>query len=215
MIKAFNDDIELQFAYDGIGNRIRKIFIENSDTTVVKYTYDGTDLLFEQDDNDAVQIRYLYGLGIDYILESVDSVGTKQHFADALGSVTRITDSTGTRFKLMVYDSYGNMTSDTGSAQADYVSYTGREAERDLGIYYYRARYYDPLTGRFMARDPLGFSAGDVNLYRYVGNNPVSLRDPLGLSKYILFSQACRNIFSFLKVSVVVIMAQRKWDNII
>ncbi len=111
----------------------------------------------------------------------MDSVGTKQHFADALGSVTRITDSTGTRYKLMVYDSYGNMTSDTGSVQADYVSYTGREAERNLGIYYYRARYYDPLTGRFMSRDPLGFAAGDVNLYRYVGNNPVSLRDPLGL----------------------------------
>lgn len=81
----------------------------------------------------------------------------------------------------MVYDSYGVMSTDSGSVQADYVSYTAREAERDLGIYYYRARFYDPLTGRFMVRDPLGLSAGDVNLYRYVGNNPVSLRDPFGL----------------------------------
>jgi RHS repeat-associated protein len=76
------------------------------------------------------------------------------------------------------------MRSDTGSVQADYVSYTAREAERDLGIYYYRARYYDPLTGRFMARDPLGFSAGDVNLYRYVGNNPINLCDPSGLFEW-------------------------------
>jgi RHS repeat-associated protein len=78
----------------------------------------------------------------------------------------------------MVYDSYGVMSTDSGSVQADYVSYTGREAERDLGIYYYRARYYDPLTGRFMVPDPLGFAAGDVNLYRYVGNNPANFNDP-------------------------------------
>jgi RHS repeat-associated protein len=181
MIKAYNDDIELQFAYDPVGNRIRKIIIESGDTSVVKYTYDGADLLFEKDGSDALQICYLYGPGIDHILESVDSVGTKQHFADALGSVTRITDNTGTRYKLMVYDSYGNMRSDTGSVQADYVSYTGREAERDLGIYYYRARYYDPMTGRFMSRDPIGFSAGDVNLYRYINNSPTNLIDPIGL----------------------------------
>ncbi|UCE66515.1 MAG: RHS repeat-associated core domain-containing protein [Candidatus Zixiibacteriota bacterium] len=81
----------------------------------------------------------------------------------------------------MVYDSYGVMTTDSGSVQADYVSYTGREAEADLGIYYYRARYYDPLTGRFMVRDPLGFAAGDVNFYRYIWNNPSNLRDPSGL----------------------------------
>jgi RHS repeat-associated protein len=100
--------------------------------------------------------------------------------ADALGSVTRITDSTGARQKLMVYSSYGVMSADSSSVQADYVSYTGREDERNLGIYYYRARYYDPLTGRFMVRDPLGFAAGDVNLYRYVGNNPTRFKDPFG-----------------------------------
>ncbi|UCE67509.1 MAG: RHS repeat-associated core domain-containing protein [Candidatus Zixiibacteriota bacterium] len=81
----------------------------------------------------------------------------------------------------MVYDSYGVMNTDSGSVLADYVTYTGREAERYLGIYFYRSRYYDPLTGRFMVRDLLGLSVGDVNLYRYVGNNPVSLRDPAGL----------------------------------
>ncbi|UCE66381.1 MAG: hypothetical protein JSU85_16320, partial [Candidatus Zixiibacteriota bacterium] len=50
LIKAHNDDIELQFAYDGIGNRIRKLIIESGDTTVVKYSYDGADLLFEKDE---------------------------------------------------------------------------------------------------------------------------------------------------------------------
>jgi len=48
-------------------------------------------------------------------------------------------------------------------------------------LYYYRARYYDPRAGRFLTKDPLGLAAGDVNLYRYVGNNPVNYRDPSGL----------------------------------
>ena len=181
LVKAYNDYIERQCAYDVIGNRIRKIIIENSDTTVVKYTYDGADLLFEKDDNDAVQIRYLYGPGIDHILESVDSVGTKQHFADPLGSVTRITDGTGTILKKLTYDSFGNIVADSGSVIADDVTYTGRELESDLGIYYYRARYYDPLTGRFIVGDPIDFHGGDVNFYRYAFNNPVSYSDPSGL----------------------------------
>ncbi len=82
----------------------------------------------------------------------------------------------------MVYSSYGVMSTDSGSVQADYVSYTGREAERDLNIYYYRARYYDPLTGRFMVKDPLGLAAGDVNHYRYVRNLPASFVDPYGMA---------------------------------
>jgi len=49
------------------------------------------------------------------------------------------------------------------------------------GFYYMRARYYDPEVGRFISEDPLGFDGGDVNLYVYVGNNPVLLIDPLGL----------------------------------
>jgi len=80
----------------------------------------------------------------------------------------------------MVYDTFGNMYTDSGSVAADYVSYTGREAERALGLYFYRSRFYDPLVGRFVTRDPIGFYGGDINLYRYVGNNPANFIDPFG-----------------------------------
>ncbi|MBN2653812.1 MAG: RHS repeat-associated core domain-containing protein [Nitrospirae bacterium] len=53
-------------------------------------------------------------------------------------------------------------------------AFTGREYDQETGLYNYRARYYDVNTGRFVSKDPIGFSAGDVNLYRYVGNNPVN-----------------------------------------
>jgi RHS repeat-associated protein len=59
--------------------------------------------------------------------------------------------------------------------------YTGREQDTETGLDYYRARYYDPFVGRFIGEDPIGFSAGDGNLTRYVFNSPVNGTDPTGL----------------------------------
>jgi RHS repeat-associated protein len=50
-------------------------------------------------------------------------------------------------------------------------TYTGREWDKETGLYYYRARYYDPMEGRFISKDPISFAGGDVNLYGYVRNN--------------------------------------------
>jgi RHS repeat-associated protein len=59
-------------------------------------------------------------------------------------------------------------------------SYTGREQDGETGLDYYRARYYDSANGKFISEDPIGFSAGDGNLSRYVGNSPVNGTDPSG-----------------------------------
>ena len=59
--------------------------------------------------------------------------------------------------------------------------YTGREFDAETGLYYYRAKYYDPATGRFLSEDPIGFLNGDRNLYVYVGNQPTAKTDPSGL----------------------------------
>jgi RHS repeat-associated protein len=58
--------------------------------------------------------------------------------------------------------------------------YTGREFDGETGLYYYRARYYDANVGRFIGQDPIGFEAGDANLYRYVENRPIDRIDPSG-----------------------------------
>jgi RHS repeat-associated protein len=57
--------------------------------------------------------------------------------------------------------------------------YTGREND-GTGLFYYRARYYHPELQRFISEDSIEFEGGDVNLYAYVGNNPINFRDPLG-----------------------------------
>ena len=77
----------------------------------------------------------------------------------------------------------GNAASGTGKAASNIPTsyrYTGREYDEDIGLYYYRNRWYDPETGRFISEDPIGFAGGDINLYGYVGNNPYGYIDPFG-----------------------------------
>jgi len=63
-----------------------------------------------------------------------------------------------------------------------HFTYTGREWDKETGLYYYRARYYDPMEGRFISKDPILFAGGDVNLYGYVQNNAINYYDPSGLA---------------------------------
>jgi RHS repeat-associated protein len=81
----------------------------------------------------------------------------------------------------ITYDSFGNVTSETNPSVDFRYGYTGREHDEEIGLTYYRARYYDPATGRFIGEDPIGFRAGDTNIYRYVGNSPLNGTDPTGL----------------------------------
>jgi len=64
----------------------------------------------------------------------------------------------------------------------DRYTFTGREWDKETGLYYYRARYYDPMEGRFISKDPIGFKGG-INLFAYTHNNPIRYRDPFGLEE--------------------------------
>jgi RHS repeat-associated protein len=79
------------------------------------------------------------------------------------------------------YDSFGNLSTSTGML-ANPFQYTGRDSDPETGLRYYRARYYDSITGRFLSEDPVRFSAGN-DFYAYVGNGPTNFIDPSGLAK--------------------------------
>ncbi len=131
--------------------------------------------------------RYLYSNTIDEVLARLeDDQGIQDlawYLADRLGSVRQQVQADGTVLNQITYDSFGNILSETNPAEGDRFKYTGREYDDLTGLYYYRARWYDAGTGKFLSEDPLGFAAGDYNLSRYVGNDPLNSLDPSGLSK--------------------------------
>jgi RHS repeat-associated protein len=105
-----------------------------------------------------------------------------------------LTDSTGSVVNSYIYKSFGEIYSQTGAVQQSFT-FTGREFDPESGFYYYRARYYDPKSGRFFTKDPIGFGGGDVNLFRYVGNNPVNWIDRSGLWPTEIHNRIIREAF--------------------
>ena len=102
-------------------------------------------------------------------------------FADRQGSVLAVVDPvTGAIAAEYTYDAFGQITQ-TGALQQPF-GFTGREFDAESGLYYYRARYYDPALGMFIQSDPIGFAAGDLNIYAYVENDPFNWTDPSGLA---------------------------------
>jgi RHS repeat-associated protein len=99
---------------------------------------------------------------------------------DHQGSVRDVIDSQGNLLNHISYDGFGNVTRQTNANLNFRFGYTGREFDQETGLHYYRARYYDASIGRFISEDPVGFGAGDTNLYRYVGNSPTNFVDPDG-----------------------------------
>jgi RHS repeat-associated protein len=89
-------------------------------------------------------------------------------------------NATGTVTDTYAYDAFGNKISSTGTTPNEFL-YRGEQYDTDLGLYYLRARYYNPATGRFMSRDPdVGHIADPATLHKYLyaGGNPVDLTDP-------------------------------------
>ena len=99
---------------------------------------------------------------------------------DGLGSTVAITDSTAQIVNAYAYSPYGLVGAQETIPNAfTYVGRYGVMAEGN-GLYFMRARYYDPEVGRFINKDPIGYMGG-MNLYGYVGNNPINFIDPHGL----------------------------------
>ncbi|MFO0697905.1 MAG: RHS repeat-associated core domain-containing protein [Nitrospira sp.] len=165
------------YRYDGLGRRIEKV--ANGQTR--RYIYDGEDILLEYDGTNTLQARYTHGPGIDEPIAVTKGSATFFYHQDGLGSVTDLTDSAGATAKSYAYDAYGNILESPGTIEQPYT-YTGREFDSESGLYYYRARSYDSIIGRFIEKDPIGLAA-DVNTYSYVGNDPVNWIDPQGLQK--------------------------------
>ena len=184
--------LDEQYFYDAFDHRIGMNVVEDAATTFTYFGYQGDQLLLARNTAGAVTDRFLPGplgraIAQDAAMaEVIDGVtvpaGPRWLLADHEGSVRTVMSATGAVLGRVNYDSFGKVTSATTPAAAGSLfGYAGSVYDVATGLSFMNARYYDPASGRFLSEDPLGFAAGDMNVYRYVGNNPVNLVDPTGL----------------------------------
>jgi RHS repeat-associated protein len=170
-LAAIGGALPSAFEYDGVGRRRGRI--AGSQT---QYLYDGVNVIAELSGGGAVATM-LTG-GIDEIFQRVDAGGVRSLITDALGSTVALADASVTLSTRYAYDPFGT-TKVSGGASSNSAQFTGREAEAN-GLYFSRARYYDPKRGRFLSEDPIG-AFGGPNAYAYVGGMPTRFTDPFGL----------------------------------
>ena len=176
------------YKYDALGRRTR---VSDGEETNY-FVYSGFHVIAEVDEEGTIRRSYTYGPGIDNLLSmtvhSESSTNTYYALTDHLSTVHAMADATGAivesyRFDawgrvLAVYDASGQPLAQ--SAIGNRYLWQGREYTWSTGLYYFRARWYDPLTGRWLSKDPIGLSGG-LNLYTFCANNPINVIDPWGL----------------------------------
>jgi RHS repeat-associated protein len=167
----------IDYIYDGNNQRIGKR-IDGAVTE--RYVIDRNQIAVVFDGAGSQTHRYLYGTQVDQVLADETATSMVWALADREGTVSDLVDNSGVVVNHITYDSFGKVVAQSNASVGFRYGYTGREQDAETGLDYYRARYYDAANGRFISEDPLGFGAGDGNLTRYVGNNPVNFTDPSG-----------------------------------
>jgi RHS repeat-associated protein len=183
---------EVENFYDAFDRRVGKKLSRSGQTDrYERCVYDGSDMVLAFEGTSAglsnadLKHRYLWGEAVDQLLADENLELGLCYFpqADLQGSIVGSGGYAPAAnqfggYNGVEYDPFGNA---VGQIYSDTrFRYTGQEWDADAGLYYYNARWYDPHTGQFLSQDPLGFAAGDPNLYRYVGNNVTNWTDPSG-----------------------------------
>ena len=188
------------YAYDPIGRRIRKTIAPGVSDTA--YVYDGWNVVAEyaiSGSSATLTQAYTWGLDISGSLQGAGGVGgllcihrgpgtadgirtwTDAFYPtfDGNGNVSEYLDKEGVQVAHFEYDPFGQVVYSTGSPGLFTYRFSTKPQDYETGFYYYGYRYYDPLTGRWPSRDPMGEEGGE-DLYGFVGNDGVNALDMLG-----------------------------------
>ncbi len=177
---------DVSYQWDALGRRVART--SNSTTTI--YVQSGQQTIADYPSGAAPSsptYTYYYASYIDEPVMRA-GVGSLTYFhQNQQYSVVALTDANGNVKERYAYDAYGTPTitdgagaTRTSSVENNRYTYTGREWDEELGLYHYRARMYDAISGRFCSRDPIGFVGSPWNLYEYGNSGPMSGTDPSG-----------------------------------
>jgi len=189
--------------YDILGRRVI------STSPFLRYVWSGDHVVMDcvLDLSQTPEWSYSWGVGVDNLLACTLNPTALSHVSnppapqvfypirDRLGSIMGLVDASGVMVAYYDYDAWGGLmraTVPSGSSVLynfrfrwqcrEYVPVI-RESTCNTGFYYFRNRWYDPQSGRFISKDPIGLDGGDLNLYVFCGNDPVNNVDPYGLQK--------------------------------
>ena len=172
------------YTYDALDRRIVATETVGGATTTLATVYDGVNPYADFNGSGTLLTRYLATGGYNSYLTRIAASGTVAwYLSDHEGSIRDLASTSGSVIDHIAYDSYGNVISESSPSNGDRMKFDGMAWDAAIGEYYDNARYYDSSTGKFIGQDPTGFSAGDFNLYRFVGNEPTNYIDMNGKDK--------------------------------
>jgi RHS repeat-associated protein len=183
---ATSGGVSASFAYDAFDRRVSRTV----GVATTSYLYDGINSVQELSGG-VTTANLLAGSGTDERFQRTDANGPANFLTDALGSTIALAGPGGNTIAQYTYDPYGNTTM-TGNSSNPY-QYTGREND-GAGLYYYRARYYDPQVHRFASEDPEHFQEVP-NLYSYVADAPLDFTDPTGRVMWVCTRGGWQNVY--------------------
>jgi RHS repeat-associated protein len=187
LIEVESTTVRAEFTYDARNRCVLRIYYKLDDmggwmlneADSLLLTYDTAwNLLVDRNITGKQIADYIHGNRVDEILLLKQDAKSRYPLADVIGSTISFDAAKDEKQADIQYDAFGKIKS---TPLGYHFLYTGREWLQSIRMNDHRNRYYNPLLGRWLSPDPIRFKAQDVNIYRYVGNDPSNWIDPLGL----------------------------------